>query len=98
MTRQLEQKNEDRLARRRLLLEKATIGGLESAVERAGGELLGISVKFHSYEVLVTLRAMFPAGKMVGFVGAADLCSALIKAANMAGRDEIRWRADRWVP
>ncbi len=96
MTRQLEQASEDRASRRRNLLYKAVDRGLEAAVERAGGQLQGFSIKLSSWEVLMTLRADFPAGPMVGFVGGADLEACMIKGMQLAGRDEIKWREDKW--
>lgn len=96
MSRQLEQVSEDRAARRRKLLLKAVTGGLEDAVGRAGGELRGLSLKLGDYEVLMTLRAEFPAGSMVGFVGGADVEACYIKGMNLAGNDQMKWREDKW--
>ncbi len=96
MTRQLEQEQEDRAARRRSLLVTAVSGGLERAVGRAGGELRGISLKLNEYEVLMTLRAEFPSGAMVGFVGGEDMEVCFIKAMKQAGSDNVKWRQDKW--
>ena len=96
MKREPDHESGKRAESRRMLLEKATSGGLEAAVERAGGQLTGVSIKLNSYDVLVTLRARFPGGRMVGFVGSTDLGTALIKAMKKAGRDEVKWRKDKW--
>ena len=96
MSRQLEQKIE--LRRKRL--DKQTLsavnGGLEDAIGRAGGVLVGLSVKLDEYECLVTLRAVFPAGSQVAFVGGEDLGSALRKAVREGKADALGWREDKW--
>lgn len=74
----------------------AVYGGLEKGVERAGGLLTGISVKFGADGCLLTIKAEFPAGAMVGFVGGEDLPAVLRKGAGDAGRDQVKWREDRW--
>lgn len=71
-------------------------GGLEEAVEYAGAELLGFSVSYRGIDVLVTIRAKFPAARMVGFVGAASLPAALGKAAQEVSKDGFRWKTDSY--
>ncbi len=75
----------------------ALYGGLESGVERAGGLLTGLAVKFNGAGCLLTLKAEFPAGMMVGFVGGDDLAHVLRKGASQAARDDVRWKADKWA-
>lgn len=74
----------------------AMYGGLESGVAHAGGELVGLSVKFDGAGCLLTLKAHFPGGVMVGFVGGDDLAHVLRKAAAEAVRDNVKWREDKW--
>lgn len=74
----------------------AVYGGLERGVEKAGGQLVGLSVKFNGFDCLLTLKAEFPAGMMVGFVGGEDLAQVLRKGASEAVRDNVKWRADKW--
>jgi hypothetical protein len=76
---------------------KVVDGGLVEGVSRAGGELLGFSVKLSPYDVLITLRAEFPGGRMVGFIGGETLSGALVKAQREAASDAIKWREDRWA-
>lgn len=83
--------------RRNRRLARVTEGELEAAVERSGGELAGLSVKFSGYEVLVTLRAVFPAGGVVCFVGGETLGACLLKAYGDAKTDRLRWREDRYA-
>lgn len=75
----------------------AVYGGLESSVEHAGGVLLGLSVKFNGAGCLLTLKAEFPAGGMVGFVGGDDLAHVMRKGAAAAVRDGVKWKADKWA-
>lgn len=91
----------DVLLDRRMKLEReatllAVYGGLEDGVSRAGGELVGLSVKFNGFDCLLTLKAAFPAGMMVGFVGGSDLARVLQKGAAEAARDTVKWREDKW--
>jgi hypothetical protein len=74
----------------------AVYGGLVAAVERGGGTLVGIGIRFGDEEVLLTLRADFPGGKMVAFVGAEHLPEGFVKATREAGRDQLRWREDKF--
>lgn len=74
----------------------ALYGGLLDGIERSGGVLQGLSVKFDGAGCLMTLKAEFPAGAMVGFVGGDDLPHVLRKGAGKASRDEIKWREDKW--
>lgn len=74
----------------------AVYGGLEAAVQRGGGELVGIGVRFGEEEVLLTLRGVFPGGKMVAFVGGENMPGAFVKATREAGRDQLRWREDKF--
>jgi hypothetical protein len=74
----------------------AIYGGLEDGVSRAGGVLQGLSVKFDGAGCLLTLKAEFPNGCMVGFVGGDDLAHVLRKGAGEAVRDQVKWREDKW--
>ena len=97
MSRQLEQGSERRDAKRWHNVRLAVDHGLAEAVSYAGGELTGFAVKLSDYEVLLTLKAVFPAGAMVAFVGAPTLADALVKGMIEAERDVLKWRADRYV-
>lgn len=97
MTRQLEQKSEDRQARGRRDLWSACNGGLEQAVANAGGVLTGLSIKIEQMDVLVTVKAILPAGAMIAFVGAETLDHGLRKVVREAQRDQLRWKEDRWA-
>lgn len=96
MSRQLEKKLEDRARREKDAAVFALYGGLEAAVGRSGGTLYGFSVKLQEGDCLMTLRAMFPAGRQVAFVGARDLVALFTKATREAGSDALRWREDNF--
>jgi hypothetical protein len=80
-----------------MALLKAVDGGLDAAVSRAGGELTGYSVKFGYEDCLMVLKAVFPAGPMVAFVGAGDASGCYLKATREAGSDSLQWRQDKWA-
>lgn len=97
MSRQLEARIEEASRARQAKVLEAVYGGLYDAVGRAGGELTGLNVKWDGAEVLLVIKAVFPGGPMVGFVGAEDLAGGLVKAAREAVTDSIKWRADKWA-
>lgn len=97
MSRQLDQKIEDRARRAKESALLALYGGLEDAISHAGGELTGFSVKLRGYDTLMTVRALFPAGAQVAFVGAEDLPAVFVKAMKEGKRDELRWRGDTYA-
>lgn len=84
-----EQKRRDDIA-------KATLGGLEEAVGRMGGELTGVTFKVGEYDVLGVLKAEFPGGAMVSFVGAASIGAVLHKAMQEGQRDNLTWKTDQY--
>lgn len=75
---------------------RASDGGLQKAVEHNGGELLGLSVKFGQADCLVTLRAVFPGGRMVAFVGGDSLMSCLVKVHRDGFDGKLKWRTDKY--
>jgi hypothetical protein len=74
----------------------ALYGGLDDAVSHAGGDLTGFSVRISDLDCLMTVRAQFPGGHMIAFVGAEDLAAVLVKAAREARSDALRWRVDNF--
>lgn len=96
MTRSLDNDDEGRLERLHIRAGRAAMYGLESGVQRAGGELTGLSAKFRGGDVLLTLKILMPAGPMVAFVGGDTLASCLAKAEKQAQGDELKLRVDQW--
>jgi hypothetical protein len=47
--------------------------------------------------VLVTIKATFPGGPQVAFVGAEDVAGALRKGMREAARDSLNWKEDKWA-
>ncbi len=84
-------------ARRNLLLYRALTGSLASAIERGGGLLCGMSVKINGYDCLVTLRAEFPGGAQVAFIGGETPAGCFLKAMREAKSETLRWKADRYA-
>jgi hypothetical protein len=97
MSRQLEAAAEVREEKRRSRILWAVEGGLSEAVGRAGGQYRGFASRESGVECLLVIKAEFPAGPQVAFVGSADLGSALIKAVHDGERDLLRWRADEYA-
>jgi hypothetical protein len=97
MSRQLEQIQEQRTARMHLSLVKAIEYDLVGAVGHTGGELRGFSVRLGEWETLVTLRAKFPAGAMIAFVGSETLMQAILKCVREAKSDKLSWKPDRFA-
>lgn len=92
MTRTTEVEVEEKERRRRMDIAQACLGGLDAAVDRMGGELTGISLKTSDWDVLATLRADFPGGRMVAFVGGSSIGEVLRKAMYEGRRDGLRWK------
>jgi hypothetical protein len=96
MSRQLEQKIEERAARTKASVLLAVYGDLPRAISRAGGELTGFNIKYNPMDCLMVLKAVFPAGPQVAFVTSEDLPAVIVKAVREAKNDSLRWRADRY--
>lgn len=96
MSRQLEAIIEERQARREKGIIKAVEYGLVGSVGHAGGELVGFSVLYRGSDVLLVLKAVFPGGKQVSFVGSDTLGSALVKACREARADKLVWKKDQY--
>lgn len=96
MSRQLEAVQERRNARRHLAIVESVEYGLIENVGRAGGVLDGFAFKDRGGDCLLVIKAEVSGKRMVAFVGSDNLGSLLIKAAKLAGRDELRWKADEY--
>ena len=96
MSRQLEQVIEERAAKEEAALLRNIYGGLRDSVRHVGAEMQGISVSYRGEGVLLTVRADFPAGRMVCFVGADDLGAAFAKSGREVKSGRARWREDKW--
>lgn len=97
MSRQLEQIQEERQRRADVALVSAVEFGLSGAIAHTGGVLLGFSAKLQESDCLLVLRARFPGGPQVCFVGADSLANALRKSVREGLADNLRWREDRYA-
>lgn len=97
MTRTLEAVQEIRARKLHDAVVRAIEFELVGAVAHNGGELTGFSVRLGEWETLVTLRATFPAGKMICFVGSETLAHTLLKCVREAQTDKLVWRADKFA-
>lgn len=96
MSRQLEAKLEQKRKRYQDDVLLSVQGGLEDAVNRAGGELTGVAIRTSDVECLATIKAKFPGGPMIAFVGGDDIGACLRKGMREGRTDSLRWRADKW--
>lgn len=97
MSRQLEQGLEDARSKRERAIVRAVEDGLVDSVSRAGGVLLGFSVRHAPEDVLMTIRVDLAGRRQIAFVGGSDLGSTLIKACREARTDKLTWRADKFA-
>jgi hypothetical protein len=72
-------------------------GGFEDLIEDLGGECLGISIRSHQYQSLLVIRADFPGGAFVGFVGAQTAAEAVAKAHNQLKNNKLKWKPDKYA-
>lgn len=72
-------------------------GGFEDLVDDQGGVCLGISIRSHQYQSLLVIRAEFPGGAMVGFVGAQTAAEAINKAYGKLNNNKLKWQPDKYA-
>jgi len=96
MSRQLEQIQEQRTAKRHLELVKTIEYGLLGAVSHSGGILSGFTIKINDGECLLVLKADFGHLHRVAFVSGEDVGTVLIRGMNLARRDALNWKADAY--
>jgi hypothetical protein len=96
VSRQLQQKQEEALARRNKQILLSIEGGLSDALARAGAVLLGFSVKHGDLDCLITLRVELAGRRQIAYVGSSTLGDCLVKAMREARSDKLRWKDDRF--
>lgn len=72
-------------------------GGLEYLVDEAGGVCLGVSIRSHTGDSLLVIRAEFEEVRMVAFVGSATAAGAVVKAEKQLRNGGLEWRADKYA-
>ena len=96
MSRQLDQKRELRETTRRDALIRALEFGLVGALASFGIEMLGFSIKYESFDCLLTLKAEIKGVRSVAFVSSDTIMNVLLKTDSMAANHSLRWRPDRY--
>jgi len=96
MSRQLDQEQEERTAKRNQALVNALDYGLPGAFESQGIELLGIAIKYDAYNCLMTIKAEIAGVRQVCFVGSDSISNCFLKALSDARRGALKWRKDKY--
>lgn len=96
MSRQLEQKVEERETAKRDQLVKVLDYGLVGALESQGIELLGFAFKYDAWNCLMTIKATVSDTRSVAFVGSDTLINCILKAHSEARNSRLKWRADKY--
>lgn len=96
MSRQLDQKIEERETARRGALVKALDFGIVGALESQGIELLGFAFKYDDFNCLMTIKAVIGAKKSVAFIGSDTVINCILKCQSAARNDALKWRADQY--
>ena len=96
MSRQLEQKQEQRETVKRDALIRALEFGLTGALQNQGIELLGFAMKIQPFNCLLTLKADVQGKRSVCFVGSDTVINCFLKADSMASNHSLQWRADQY--
>lgn len=96
MSRQLDQKTEERETARRKALVRALDFGIVGALESQGIELLGFAFKYDAFNCLMTIKAFTGGVQSVAFIGSDTLINTILKAESEARRGTLRWRPDKY--
>lgn len=84
------------VSRRATKLEEVLDHGLAGSIAYQGGELTGFSLKIGNVDYLVTLRAYFPAGHRISWVGASSMTEVILKAERLAAGGLLDWLEDKY--
>lgn len=89
----------DKIARQQRAVWHLVNGGLESAVERVGGEVTNVNLKASGGGWLLVIKASFEGKAMVMFTSALGIGDALLVAEEAISANKAKWRDDRpYVP
>ena len=72
-------------------------GGFNHRVEVLGGELLSVTMRMMPGDCLLVIRAEFPGGRRVAFVGSSNAAYAVKKAEKELRENTLRWRQDKYA-
>lgn len=82
--------------RRATKLEEVLDHGLSGKIAYSGGDLTGFSMKIGNSGYLLTLRARFPGGHMVSWVGAENMTEVILKSERLASQEALEWNKDKY--
>lgn len=88
--------SEKKAPRRAVKLEEVLTHGLSGTIAYQGGELTGFSMKVGNVDFLLTLRAHFPAGHLISWVGASSMVEVFLKAERLAAEGRMEWHGDKY--
>lgn len=97
MTSPLEVEREQRQVKKRERLGAIIDIGLESASQRSGVVLTGLTLKIRRDDCLLVLKAVLEGRPSVAFVGSSDIAGCFLKAYKELGSDKVSWRDDKFV-
>jgi hypothetical protein len=97
MSRQLDKESEDRQLRRERKLGILVDGGLLRSLEWAGVVPSSFTVRLNGYDTLLVLKGELAGKPVVCFVGASDFAGCLLKCDDLARRDALKWRPDKFA-
>lgn len=96
MSRQLEQKQEEKTSARRDAVIRSLEYGFAGALESQGIELVGFAIKYAPHNCLMTIKGEFQSKRHVAFVGAESIIGCILKAQWEASHSRLSWRLDQY--
>lgn len=96
MSRQLDIDREVRETKRRDELVKALEFGIVGGLEHVGIDLVGLSIRYDTFNCLLTLKAEINDKRYVSFVGSDTMINCILKAYGDSACGALKWREDRY--
>lgn len=96
MSRQLEQKGEDRKSKRNATIVNILDSGLADALDAAQIELLGFAVRYDAWHCLMTIKGDIGGVRSVCFVGSESIAGCILRAHSDARHGALKWREDKY--
>lgn len=97
MSRQLEQKTEERTARKQVALVRALEFEMAGSLEAVGITMVGFAIKWDAWECLLTLKADIGGVRNVAFIGSDSPINAILKTVAATQNDRLRWKVDKYA-
>jgi len=96
MSRQAEQKREQRETKRRDRLVRALSFNLVDTLQAQGMNLLGLSITYDEAYCSLVLKAECEGKRFVSFLASDGIVNVLILADSMATRNALKWGKDKY--